>query len=101
MLIVTALGGNALLRRGEPMTAENQRRNVRIACEVARRPYALQAAPRWMLRLLGIVMPVVRESIEMLYQFEYYYRFDSSKVERVFGFTATTYREGLAATLAA
>src|SRR6476659_8178166 len=33
MLIVVALGGNALLRRGEPMTAENQRRNVRIAAE--------------------------------------------------------------------
>src|SRR6188472_4062438 len=33
MLVVTALGGNALLRRGEAMTAENQRRNVRIAAE--------------------------------------------------------------------
>ena len=31
MLVVIALGGNALLRRGEAMTAENQRANVRIA----------------------------------------------------------------------
>ncbi len=33
MRILVALGGNALLRRGEQMTAENQRRNVRIAAE--------------------------------------------------------------------
>ena len=33
MRILAALGGNALLRRGEAMTAENQRRNVRIAAE--------------------------------------------------------------------
>ena len=33
MLIVMALGGNALLRRGEPLTAENQRENVRTAAE--------------------------------------------------------------------
>jgi carbamate kinase len=31
MRVVVALGGNALLRRGEPMTAENQRANVRRA----------------------------------------------------------------------
>ncbi len=31
MLVVVALGGNALLRRGEPMTAEAQRANVRLA----------------------------------------------------------------------
>ena len=33
MRVVVALGGNALLRRGEPMTAENQRANVKKACE--------------------------------------------------------------------
>jgi carbamate kinase len=33
MRIVVALGGNALLRRGEPMTAENQRANIRTATE--------------------------------------------------------------------
>ena len=31
MRVVVALGGNALLKRGEPMTAENQRENVRSA----------------------------------------------------------------------
>jgi carbamate kinase len=31
MRVVVALGGNALLKRGEPMTAENQRANVRAA----------------------------------------------------------------------
>ena len=31
MRIVVALGGNALLRRGEPPTADNQRRNVQVA----------------------------------------------------------------------
>lgn len=32
MRVVVALGGNALLRRGEAMTSENQRHNVRVAC---------------------------------------------------------------------
>ena len=33
MLVVAALGGNALLRRGEPADAETQRRNVDIAVD--------------------------------------------------------------------
>ena len=33
MRVVVALGGNALLRRGQALTAENQRENVRIAAE--------------------------------------------------------------------
>lgn len=33
MRIVIALGGNALLRRGEALTSENQRHNIKIAAE--------------------------------------------------------------------
>ena len=33
MRVVIALGGNALLRRGQALTAENQRANVRVAAE--------------------------------------------------------------------
>jgi nucleoside-diphosphate-sugar epimerase len=80
----------------EPMTGEKY---VRIACELAGRPYKLQVAPRWMLSLMGVFAPVLRENLEMLYQFEHDYRFDSSKLERAFGVTATTYRGGIAATL--
>ena len=80
----------------EPMTGEGY---VRLACEIAGRPYALQRVPRWMLSLLGLFVPVLRENMEMLYQFEYDYRFDSTKLERAFGLTATPYRDGIAATL--
>ena len=37
MLVVAALGGNALLKRGEPLTAENQRANVREAAHALAR----------------------------------------------------------------
>src|SRR5262245_28650292 len=33
MRVVIALGGNALLKRGEPMTAETQRNNIKIAAQ--------------------------------------------------------------------
>jgi carbamate kinase len=33
MRVVVALGGNALLKRDEPMTAEVQRRNIRVAAQ--------------------------------------------------------------------
>jgi carbamate kinase len=39
--VVAALGGNALLRRGQPLTAENQRANANAACR-ALAPLALE-----------------------------------------------------------
>jgi carbamate kinase len=41
MRVVAALGGNALLRRGQPMTADNQRHNVAVAAQ-ALVPIALE-----------------------------------------------------------
>jgi carbamate kinase len=41
MRIVVALGGNALLKRGEPLTAQNQRDNVKVAAR-ALAPLALE-----------------------------------------------------------
>jgi carbamate kinase len=41
MRVVIALGGNALLQRGQPLTADNQRRNVRLAAD-ALAPLATQ-----------------------------------------------------------
>ena len=80
----------------EPMSGEQY---VRLACELAGRPYGLQVAPKWLLALMGLAMPVLRENAEMMYQFESDYRFDSTKAERALGLAATPYREGIAATL--
>lgn len=40
MRLVIALGGNALLKRGEPMLCENQRENVFLACRQIAKAYA-------------------------------------------------------------
>lgn len=72
---------------------------VRLACELAGRPNKLQAAPRWMLKLMGLFMPVLRENEEMMYQFEYDYRFDSSKIESAFGLQPTPYSQGIGMSL--
>jgi len=81
----------------EPMTGE---KFVQLACAAAQQPYRLQVAPGFLLRLMGLFMPIIRENQEMMYQFEEDYRFDSSKVEKVFGLKPTSYEEGIPATLA-
>lgn len=72
----------------EPMTG---RSFVRVACELAGVPVRLPVAPRWLLRLMGIFNPVLRENDGRMYQFEHDYRFDSSKVAEAFALTVTSY----------
>ncbi|HXH71540.1 MAG TPA: NAD-dependent epimerase/dehydratase family protein [Mariprofundaceae bacterium] len=52
----------------------------------------------WMLRLVGLFNPLVRESMEMLYQLDHPYIFDSSKFEARF-FRPTTYAQGIGRTV--
>ena len=56
--------------------------------------------PKIMLRMAGLFNRNVRGLLEMSYQFEQDYRFDSSKIARAFAITATPMRQGLAAHLA-
>ncbi|MEI6898449.1 MAG: NAD-dependent epimerase/dehydratase family protein [Bacteroidota bacterium] len=53
---------------------------------------------KFMIRLVGIFMPVIRESVEMLYQNDSNYLFDSSKFNKAFDFRTTLYDEGIAET---
>ncbi len=56
--------------------------------------------PKWMTRILGLFIPEMGEAVEMLYQNQYDYLFDSSKYVRHFKHAATTYREGIQETVA-
>jgi nucleoside-diphosphate-sugar epimerase len=55
--------------------------------------------PMWMLRLLGLFMPFMREMPEMMYQYDRDYFFDSTKFQRRFNFTPTPYEEGVKQTV--
>lgn len=55
--------------------------------------------PAWMVGMLGIVMPIMKEFREMLYQYDRDYFFDSSKFDRRFKFTPTAPEAGIRALL--
>jgi nucleoside-diphosphate-sugar epimerase len=57
----------------------------------------IQLIPLWMLRAMGLFVPVLREFPEMLYQYENDYIFDSSKFENRFGMKAVAPVDGIKA----
>lgn len=65
-----------------------------IAEEIQAEP-KIQTVPAWMLRVMGLFNPVIKEFPEMLYQYELDYVFDSSKFEKTFGVQATPPKEGV------
>lgn len=56
---------------------------------------AYQSAPKFLVRGLGLFIPIMKEMVEMVYQYDRDYVFDSSKFENKFGVKATPYEVGI------
>jgi nucleoside-diphosphate-sugar epimerase len=50
---------------------------------------------KWMIKMVAPFSSIVRESVEMLYQNEFDYLFDSSKFEKAFNFSPISYKDGI------
>jgi nucleoside-diphosphate-sugar epimerase len=55
--------------------------------------------PLWLLKLLGLFIPIMKELSEMTYQYDRDYFFDSGKFDKRFHFKTTTYQEGVKITI--
>ena len=55
--------------------------------------YSLISKP--MMRLVGLFNRPIKESVEMAYQSEYPYLFDSSKFDKAFNFEPMSYHDGI------
>jgi nucleoside-diphosphate-sugar epimerase len=75
------------------------RQFVELIFEEVGKPARVQAAPKILLRTLGLFNPGIRETIEMLYEFEEPFVVDHSKFEQAFGEQATPLREAIRGTV--
>jgi nucleoside-diphosphate-sugar epimerase len=75
------------------------RQFVETIFEDVGKPARVQAAPKILLRAMGLFNPGIRETIEMLYEFEEPFVVDHSKFERAFGEHATLLKEAIADTV--
>jgi nucleoside-diphosphate-sugar epimerase len=55
----------------------------------------VSAMPMWMIKIIGLFVPFMKEMPEMMYQYDRDYFFDSSKFTNRFGMKATPYKEGV------
>ena len=68
---------------------------VRIAASIFGVSPKIQNAPRFLVKIMGLFMPIMKESVEMLYQYDRDYVFDSSKFEKEFGTAPTSYEDSI------
>jgi nucleoside-diphosphate-sugar epimerase len=77
----------------------NMRGFVELAAkELGKKPASTRLS-KTMLRLIGMLNGVVKEVVEMLYQYDSDYLFSSEKFEKAFNFKPTSYAEGIKETI--
>lgn len=72
----------------------------KIASRFGEKPKYLVAS-KWMTQLMGLFMPTMKEMVEMLYQYDRDYVFDSEKFERAFDSRPTPVEQGIDEIMAA
>ena len=65
-----------------------------IAKELGVKP-RFQNVPKFLVRVMGLFVPIMKEIVEMMYQNDRDYVFDSSKFEKRFNFKPTPYTDGM------
>lgn len=77
----------------EPLTGKNF---IQIASSYFGKDLPYTVLKKWMIKLFGLFNPYGKEMVEMLYQFEQDYIFDSSKFKKRFpDFPITSYEAGI------
>lgn len=70
-------------------------RFMELAADVFNTKPRYMAINKLMMQLFGLFNPVVKDSVEMYYQYEHDYNFNSDKFEKYFNVKPTTYRDGI------
>jgi nucleoside-diphosphate-sugar epimerase len=68
---------------------------VEIATKELNAKPKITVLPRLMIQMAGLFNPIIKESIEMLYQYDSDYIFNSDKFDEVFTFNKVLYTEGI------
>lgn len=75
------------------------RRFLELVAEETGTGCRVQVAPRWLLRLLGLINRDAGELVEMLYEFEEPFVVDHGEFERTFGLAPTPLRQAIRETI--
>ncbi len=68
---------------------------VEIAAKELNIKPKITVLPRLMIQMAGLFNPIIKESVEMLYQYDSDYIFDSGKFDKAFSFNKVLYPEGI------